>query len=152
MKIIAIISALLLIGVAVTAIWVRSAPERAEDWHVDPEDKGLRQGSDWAIFCPAPGTRWAGPGPADLDRMDAIALAWPRTMRAFGSPDEGRTTYVTRTRLMGFPDYTTVSRQAETGDICILGRQRYGLRDGGVNRRRVGAWAQSYLGSHERPF
>ena len=84
--------------------------------------------------------------------MDEIALAWPRTTRAFGSPESGRTTYVTRTRIMGFPDYTTVARQADSGDICILGRQRYGLKDGGVNRHRVGRWAQSYTGSHEVPL
>jgi hypothetical protein len=44
---------------------------------------------------------------AALARLDEIALATPRTTRLAGSPDEGRITWITRSALWGFPDYTT---------------------------------------------
>jgi uncharacterized protein (DUF1499 family) len=47
-------------------------------------------------------------------------------------------TYVTRSRVMGFPDYTTV-RQA--GDMVeIYGRLRFGKSDLGVNAARIDRW------------
>lgn len=149
MKILGYILLALVVATIGLALWVRLAPSREADWHVDLVAPGFAPDPRWAVFCPAPGSRWAAEGVPDLERLRRIALDWPRTELAFGSPDSGRMTFVTRTRLMGFPDYTTVG--IRDGQICIVARQRFGLEDMGVNAARVRAWAQAYLGSDTAP-
>lgn len=131
------------------SLWVRLARSDEAKWHVDVAAPDFRPGPTWAVFCPAPGNGRAGAQPPDLERLRAIALDWPRTRLLFGSPESGRMTFVTRTRIMGFPDYTTVG--IRDGQLCIVARQRFGQRDGGVNEARVRAWARSYLGNEETP-
>lgn len=149
MKILAYIGLSIVLLTVGVALWVRLAPARLEEWHVDVAAPDFVPPARWAAFCPAPGSRWAEAGAPDLERLRRIALDWPRTGLLFGSPEEGRMTFVTRTRLMGYPDYTTVG--IRDGQICIVARQRFGLEDLGVNAARVGAWAQAYLGSAEAP-
>jgi uncharacterized protein (DUF1499 family) len=74
----------------------------------------------------------------DLATLDRIIRDTPRTRWLAGSVQEGMVTYVTRSRVMGFPDYTTV-RQA--GDMVeIYGRLRFGKSDLGVNAARIDRW------------
>ena len=73
-----------------------------------------------------------------MARIDAIARATPRTTVLAGSVAEGRITYVTRSRLWGFPDYTTVERSGDR--ITLFGRLRFGRGDMGVNRARIEGW------------
>ncbi|HHB81701.1 MAG TPA: DUF1499 domain-containing protein, partial [Aliiroseovarius sp.] len=49
-------------------------------------------------------------------------------------------TFVTRSRLWGFPDYTTIAYA--DGRITIFARLRFGRSDLGVNAARVGAWRE----------
>lgn len=149
MKTLGIILLLIVVAAIGLALWVRVAPSREADWHVDLAAPGFTPGANWAAFCPAPDSRWASAEAPDLGRVRQIALDWPRTQLLFGSPEAGRMTFVTRSRLMGFPDYTTVG--VRDGQLCIVARQRFGLEDLGVNAARVGAWAQAYLGSGEAP-
>ena len=123
--------------------WVRTAPSDPARWHVDPgaalaADCTVRTGAgDARAACILPGT------PAEvLARLDAVALATPRTARLAGSPEEGRITWVTRSALWGFPDYTTAAARAE-GDatrLDIHARLRFGQSDLGVNAARLGDW------------
>ena len=73
-----------------------------------------------------------------LARLDAIALATPRTERVAGSVEEGRITWETRSALWGFPDYTT----AEIGaaGLTLYARLRFGREDMGVNAKRLTEW------------
>jgi uncharacterized protein (DUF1499 family) len=87
---------------------------------------------------------------AVLARLDAIALAKPRTERLAGSPAEGRITWITRSALFGFPDYTT-AQVVDGPGLCIAGRQRFGSQDLGVNAARIGGWVQELLGLTEPP-
>jgi len=83
---------------------------------------------------------------AALARLDAIAMASPRTRRLAGSPAEGRITWISRSRLWGFPDYTTA--EATPGRLVIHARQRFGSDDWGVNAARLQDWlAQLSLAS-----
>jgi uncharacterized protein (DUF1499 family) len=77
-----------------------------------------------------------------LERLDAIALAEPRTRRLAGGAAEGRITYESRSLLWGFPDYTTVAVVREGGASVpvLLGRARFGRGDLGVNRARIERW------------
>ena len=77
-----------------------------------------------------------------LARLDAVAMAAPRTTRLAGSVTEGRITWVQRSRLMAFPDYITaeVAAAPEGTRLDVVSRQRYGSSDLGVNAARLRDW------------
>ncbi|MGV8951709.1 MAG: DUF1499 domain-containing protein [Cypionkella sp.] len=75
---------------------------------------------------------------ASLERLDAVALATPRTHRVAGSVAEGRIIWETRSLVWGFPDYTIA--QTSGSGLTILARSRYGSGDWGVNGKRLLAW------------
>ena len=111
--------------------YIRLAPHDLARWH-----QPLSFGGDRDF---AAGVRRVIPGDADrLARLDAIIRATPRTRAIAGSVETGLVTYVTRSRVFGFPDYTTVA--LDEGELRILARLRFGAGDSGVNRARVEAW------------
>ncbi|WP_428515957.1 DUF1499 domain-containing protein [Roseovarius sp.] len=73
-----------------------------------------------------------------LARLDTIIRDTSRTTVLAGSVDEGMITYVTRSALWGFPDYTTVAHR--DGRIVLYGRARFGKSDLGVNAKRLDGW------------
>ena len=134
--------------------FVRLAPSDPAEWHVDLAAAGFDPARG-QMFCITPDNRY-GPladgvhADGALAQLDAIALATPRTERLAGSADEGRITWVTRSRLMGYPDYTTAQLMPGPG-LCVYGRQRFGSEDLGVNAARIGGWMQQLLGLAEPP-
>lgn len=128
--------------------YVRLAPSDPARWHVMPErEAGGGPGGTDPVETVAGGAHavlWvADAAPADiLARLDAIALATPRTRRLAGAPDAGMITWITRSALFGFPDYTTATARAEgTASVLALhARQRFGLNDLGVNAARLRDW------------
>jgi uncharacterized protein (DUF1499 family) len=126
------LSAVLLIIVGF-AVWVRLAPSDPARWHVAPkaaQDRDMRAGV----------IRVIDGGADDLARLDAIIRATPRTAHLAGSLDEGMLTYVTRSALWGFPDYTTIVQRG--GNLTIHARLRFGRSDSGVNKARVARWLE----------
>lgn len=129
------------------AVYVRVAPSDPARWHVSPA-------TDAAPDCTIRAERGAAraaclvpQAAADaLARLDAIALATPRTTRLAGSVEEGRITWVTRSRLGGFPDYTTAEVRDDMGDgpagarLDVFARLRFGGDDLGVNAARLTGW------------
>lgn len=113
------------------AAWVRLAPSDEAVWHVDPMvtvDQDMPGGVRRRVEADA----------AAFAMLHAIVLETPRTEVLAGGLDEGRVTYITRSKVMGFPDYTTVQL---TGDVLeIYGRLRFGMSDLGVNKARVTGW------------
>jgi len=79
-----------------------------------------------------------------LKALDQVALATPRTQRLAGDVDAGIITYVTRSAVFGFPDYTTAEITTSIADVGPLlqinGRQRFGIEDLGVNEARIKDW------------
>lgn len=118
--------------------FVRLAPVDAARWHVAQEARDLPPGT----VTPEVGGAWLrlpSDAPADLlARLDAIAMATPRTARLAGSVAEGRITWETRSALWGFPDYTTAELTPE--GVVIHARLRFGREDMGVNAARLAAW------------
>lgn len=115
--------------------WVRLAPSDPSDWHVVPvgaEDVDMPNGVQRVV----PGTEEA------LFRLDRIIRKSPRTHVLAGSPRAGLVTYVTRSLVWGFPDYTTVSQGDER--IVIFARSRFGGSDFDVNKRRVEGWLSQF--------
>ena len=128
--------AILFLVVAMLA-WVRLAPSNPARWHQPPQiaaDKDFRSGA----------ARLVETGPDGLARLDAIAMGTPRTTRLAGSVEDGMVTWITRSRLIGFPDYTTAQQEGE--QLKIFARQRFGRSDLGVNRARLQRWLGALQG------
>lgn len=111
--------------------YIRLAPADPARWHVAPQITGSRDSRSGVL-------RVVETGADGLARLDAVARATPRTRVLAGAVAEGMITYVTRSKLFGFPDYTTVLRDGD--NLKIQARQRFGRSDFGVNRARVDGW------------
>ena len=125
MKLTAII---LVAAIVALLVFIRVAPSDPDRWHRMPEnvtDSDLDSGAMRTLE-------------GDLAALDAIIRDTPRTQVLAGSLSEGMITYVTRSRVFGFPDYTTVRQD---GDLLqIHGRLRFGKSDLGVNAARIDGW------------
>lgn len=125
------------------AAYVRLAPSDLTVWHISPlsdapADCAVQPGTGSArLACSVAETP-----AAVLARLDEVAMATPRTVRLAGSVEEGRITWITRSRLWGFPDYTTAEARGEgTGTrLEVYARLRFGSSDLGVNAARLTAW------------
>ena len=126
-----LIFGLIVLGVFAGAAYVRLAPTDTARWHRIPEaitDRDLRNGVMRVIAAQD----------HTLERLDAIIRDTPRTQVLAGKTSEGMITYVTRSAVFGFPDYTTVRRVGD--QIEIYGRLRFGKSDLGVNAARINGW------------
>lgn len=147
MKIIGWLIAVLIVAILGLMAYVRFAPTDPALWNVDI---AKAPGVDWTVV-PAGSQVAVLPNGAlaslagtpdqaktTLTRLDAIALATPRTHRLAGSVAEGRITWETRSKLWAFPDYTTA--QITDSGVQIYARQRFGSKDMGVNAARLTDW------------
>ncbi|MCF1709878.1 DUF1499 domain-containing protein [Tabrizicola sp. J26] len=136
----------LVVVVGAFGAYVRLAPSDPAVWHVDPLTAAkpatpnfylLREGDGDAapLFLPLPPDQAAA-------KVQAVAMATPRTQVLAGQGDW--VTYVTRSALWGFPDYTSVRVVPAAGgsQVVIFARSRFGKGDLGVNRARVEDWAK----------
>ncbi|WP_435661068.1 DUF1499 domain-containing protein [Leisingera caerulea] len=118
--------------------FIRLAPSDPLDWNTQPEfteDKEFRGG----VF------RVVRTGPGGLERFHRIASHAPRTSVLAGGPDDGMVTYITRTQVLGFPDYTTA---AQDGDLLkVYARLRFGRSDLGANKERINNWLAEMEGA-----
>ena len=114
---------------------IRLAPSDAS-WHLDPT----------STTAPATPNHWLVDAPLDLApeaaaaKLAAVAMSTPRTTLLAG---QGlHTTWITRSTMMGYPDYTSVmiTPTATGSEISIFARSRFGHSDFGVNRARVESW------------
>lgn len=128
-------------------VYVRIAPSSVDRWHKMPESTGP---GDYPTDGSFRAERRITATPQEvLAAVEQRALATPRTARLAGGVDTGLITFVTRSRVMGFPDYTTVAVQ---GDLLVIhGRLRFGQSDLGVNRARVLGWLET-LGPLTEPL
>ena len=122
--------------------WIRLAPSEPSVWHVDPQvtaDQDLAGGV----------RRRIDGGEGTLQALHQIILEEPRTEVLAGNVDEGRITYITRSKWMGFPDYTTV--QLVDDHVELYARLRFGQSDMGVNKTRVEGWLSSLPQDDDAP-
>lgn len=137
----AIVAAIVVAGVA---LWVRVAPLDPVAFHAEPLAAGAGN-SQWLVR-PEGGDAAAPVFPDDpvslMARVEALALAEPRTTVLAGRPEDAWMTFVQRSLLMGYPDIVSVRAiPAEGGStLAIWSRSRYGDYDWGVNRTRVERW------------
>lgn len=138
---------LAVLGVAALsgAVWVRVAPSDPARWHVDPRREARPSTPNFHLLrmgdgdAPAPIFDMAPQRLADA--FHEVATADGATLLA-GSPADGHMTYLTRSRLMGFPDYTSVLIESAGDGAMLTGfaRARFGHSDMGANRARLEGW------------
>jgi uncharacterized protein (DUF1499 family) len=141
-----------ILGIAVAALAVvlaiRLLPSDPAVWHQPVSDAFQAQPGPCAnqIRAEMGGARAVclrvGAPEAVLDRLSAIAMAYPRTVLLAGTPAEGRITWVSRSKVMGFPDYITAEATTtpQGARLAIHSRLRFGRGDMGVNAARLKAW------------
>lgn len=116
--------------------YVRLAPHDVMRWHHGASGASLGETRQDGGFV------WredvGAAGPAKLERLDQVIRASDDTRVLAGSVGDGQMTYVSRTRWIGFPDYTTVT--LEDGILEVYGRLRFGRSDLGVNAKRIKGW------------
>lgn len=119
---------LLLVLVVCGLAYIRLAPHDVARWHQPITSSGDQ------VFAGGALRTWEA-GSDALARADAYMRALPRTRVLAGSVAEGRITYVTRSKVFGFPDYTTI--EETDGVLKAYARLRFGQSDLGVNRERL---------------
>ncbi|MEY4873264.1 MAG: hypothetical protein RLZZ563_2594 [Pseudomonadota bacterium] len=140
--------ALLILGFAA---YVRLAPSDPDLWHVFLPTTATASEDCAAGVVPGRGSATAAclvtlTKEEALQKLDSIAMSTPRTTRLAGSWQQGRITWITRSKLWGFPDYTTAQVQDVDGKtrIDLYGRLRFGSEDMGVNSARLTAWMTAF--------
>jgi len=136
---------LLLMIVLSAFIYIRMAPHDLTRVHVTPPVGAkpaaplIGQGS--ALFLENLNT----PTDKIWPQLVEIILSSPRTTQIAGSQKEGMMTFVSRSLVFGFPDYTTVlvAKNGQGSSVSLFGRLRFGRSDFGVNAERVGGWVQA---------
>ncbi|MEI4234036.1 DUF1499 domain-containing protein [Roseovarius sp. D22-M7] len=122
------LAVLLLAALVAAMVYIRAAPSDPDRWHRMPEsvsDRDLEGGAMRRVE-------------GEIAALDAIIRDTPRTRVLAGSVEAGMITYITRSRVFGFPDYTTVRQDGEM--LEIFGRARFGKSDLGVNAARIDGW------------
>ncbi|MEE9388396.1 MAG: DUF1499 domain-containing protein [Paracoccaceae bacterium] len=129
----------IMIAAFVVLVWIRIAPSSTEKWHDAIIDKSAPKRLGYLKVV-----RIRGSVAEALSAIDAAASATPRTKVLAGRIEEGKITYITRSLFLGAPDYTTIMAERGGGgsQLIIYGRLRFGLSDGGANRRRIKNWLQ----------
>ncbi|WP_299626577.1 DUF1499 domain-containing protein [uncultured Tateyamaria sp.] len=128
MKLVVYLLVFILVFVISGSLFVRLAPTDARRWHQPVEATESQDLTGGAI-------RVFEAEPDALARIDAAARALPRTDVIAGSVDDRRVTYRTRSKWIGFPDFTTV--EYVDGQIRMFARLRFGRSDLGVNGKRL---------------
>lgn len=130
---------IIVIALVALVAYVRIAPIEPARWHVQAEGQklGKTQAANSYIWrAPV-----EGDGAETLAKLDRAIMQTPRTEVVAGSLAEGQVTYVTRTKLMGYPDFTTIGVYgAVPRYVEVYGRSRFGRSDLGVNAKRVNGW------------
>ena len=108
--------------------YVRLAPIQTERWNVPilVEANNDLQGGAVRIVANTPGA---------MATLANTLNGMARTSLLAGSVADGRVTYITRSKWIGFPDYTTLERSGDS--IKMFARLRFGSEDFGVNAARL---------------
>lgn len=137
---------ILVLLIAAAMAYVRLSPNDPARWHRDPMTAGHPGMSNGYLLRPTGGDA-AAPvykmTPAALaEKINTTALHWPRTHLFAGSVQSGMMTYITRTRIWGFPDFTTVKvlPAPHGATFAAFARSRFGKSDFGVNKARLEGW------------
>lgn len=128
---------LFFIAVLALLAYIRLAPSDPATWNIalDPRPAILGAPSPDAVVTLRGGAYMDLPANS-FAALKTIAAATPRTQILTETPDH--ITWITRSKLIGFPDYTTA--QITPTGLTVYARLRFGGGDQGVNAARLTAW------------
>jgi uncharacterized protein (DUF1499 family) len=137
----------LALGVLALAVmaWIRLAPTDPARWHEDPRLVARPSSPNFHLIRMVGGDEmprvFQMTPEALAARVDAVARADGAELIA-GSLASGHMTYLSRTPLMGFPDYSSILIEpaGEGAMLLAFARSRFGRSDLGVNRARITRW------------
>ncbi|MCC5967664.1 MAG: DUF1499 domain-containing protein [Natronohydrobacter sp.] len=140
----------LALGVLVLGVmaWIRLAPSDPARWHEDPRLVARPSSPNFHLIRMAGGDempRVFQMAPEVLAaRVDEVART-DGAERIAGSLAAGHMTYLSRTALMGYPDYTSILIEpaGEGAMLLAFARSRFGHSDLGVNRARITRWIEA---------
>lgn len=122
------LTVLLIAGLISGLAYIRLAPIDVARWHKPVGDADSTDGTGWSA-------RVVKGAPGMLSDLHQTMLTLPRTELLAGSIGEGRLTYITRSKIIGFPDFTTIEQSEE--HIKLYARLQFGRSDMGVNGKRL---------------
>jgi uncharacterized protein (DUF1499 family) len=131
---------LALFAVVALLAYIRLAPSDSATWHValDPRPAILATPSPNAVVTLKGGAYMDLPANS-FAALKSIAANTPRTQVLTQTPDH--ITWITRSKLIGFPDYTTA--QITPTGLSVFARLRFGNKDQGVNAARLTTWLKA---------
>ena len=139
--------ALPVLAFAAFAVWVRTAPSDPAQWNIPVANATPPMPGPCAekVVTVAQGARATCLLPGDPQSVLTTLATQSQAAAAevlAGTPAAGRMTWISRSRLMGYPDYITAEVTPTAGGtrLDILSRQRFGSQDMGVNAARLRLW------------
>lgn len=141
MKTLLAVALVLVLIIAVSAVFFRMTPMPAEVWHVDPAEVSPPSTPNFVLLRGDEAPR-IDASPSEVAQRLARVAADEGATRIAGDLDAGHATYVVRTPLMGFPDAVSIRLMPEGAQtrVEIFSRSRFGQSDLGANRARVDRW------------
>ena len=132
------------LSVVTLLAFIRLSPSDPGVWHMnlDPRPAILGAPSPDSVVT-LPNGAYTDLPAALFEQLKSIAAATPRTTVLVQGA--GRITWITRSSLVGFPDYTTA--QITPNGLTVFARQRFGSGDWGVNAARLTLWRNVLLKS-----
>ncbi len=145
---------LLLVGSAVALVYARLAPSDPATWNIDPSDSSIKPGPNSYLMrangdAPSP-VFDAAPGML-LEVLEDVALMSPGTERLAGDPLRRQLTFLSRSAVLGLPDYTTVQAVAlgARTTLVIYARSRFLPLGKAAHKARVDNWLKALEGRLE---
>lgn len=135
----------LILALGAVMAYVRYTPTDAAQWHVDPRAiPKPPKPNNWLIRPVGGDARpphYRGEVAELVAAIEEAAARMGDMTRVAGSRESAHLTYISRTRWMGYPDFTTfrVYSTDEGISFAALARARFGHSDMGNNRRRLEA-------------
>lgn len=128
---------LVLIAIVALLAYIRLATSDPAIWHIalDPRPAILGAPSPDAVVTLRGGAYMDLPA-SSFAALKSVAANTPRTQILTETADH--ITWITRSKLIGFPDYTTA--QITPTGVIVYARLRFGGDDMGVNAARLTAW------------
>ncbi len=139
-----VVIALIVLAVGVMG-WIRLAPSDPARWHEDPRLVTRPTSPNFHLIRMVGGDEmprvFQMTPEALAAQIDQIARTDGAELIA-GSLASGHMTYLSRTRLMGYPDYTSILIEpaGEGAMLLAFARSRFGHSDLGVNHARIIRW------------
>lgn len=134
---------IILLLILAVLVYIRLAPSPIEKWHGDPEELAATNKPNSYRLSAEKSVEFAVGADKLAVLLNDVAHDFSAATVLAQDADARITTYIARTKLMGYPDYISTKITAiddSHAKLAIYSRSRFGRSDLGVNKKRVQAW------------